>query len=482
MNGDAFTDENNVSMALYDDSTNADADAMLASSAAAFVPAAGDFPSLAQPGARYVVTGAEDEAERGVTSEPASVSAATPARSFAAKSALMSPSTPAVAVSGGESSSPFATPTSAAAALFVEAPADAAEARAALALSSAALSQIIHGAAPTSASASSTEINAGIVCDAAVSSLLEAATASDASAAAAAVAAAQAAVAAAAAEEAEAAAVAAGPSNGRTLMYKVLVVGNAKCGKTSLIQRYVRGRFQDEYRTTIGADYSRKVVPQQDGSHVHLQLWDLAGQDRFAKLTRPYYRHARAAIVVCDISRAETLTAVRDWKAELDAQFELDTEAGRARFPVVLLMNKSDLLDKSVDELLRMGQQLERLKNELKFTAAFTTSAKACRYVTETMDFVVASLFAQEGPVDAAGTNAAAGADAEEDEVEAMLAVASASASASASAGVVRRKGGKKTAEAANTASAAAAAGAETGAIDLSAPTLAPGQQASCCY
>jgi len=184
--------------------------------------------------------------------------------------------------------------------------------------------------------------------------------------------------------------------NGKTYSYKVLVVGNAKCGKTSIIARYAKNSFSEAYSTTIGADYARKVVNQADGNRVQLQLWDLAGQDRFAKLTRAYFRGAHAAVVVCDITRAETQHAVREWKREIDDQFDLHDEESRKRFPVILLMNKSDLLDKSIDELLRMGQELERLKTELGFTAAFTTSAKESRFVAEAFDNIIQALYQQE--------------------------------------------------------------------------------------
>lgn len=100
--------------------------------------------------------------------------------------------------------------------------------------------------------------------------------------------------------------------------YKVLVVGNAKCGKTSVIQRYANGVFDEKYKTTIGADFVRKETKTEDGSKVRLQLWDIAGQDRFARLTRLYFRRAKGAIVVCDVTREGTFEAAGKWKQELD--------------------------------------------------------------------------------------------------------------------------------------------------------------------
>lgn len=74
--------------------------------------------------------------------------------------------------------------------------------------------------------------------------------------------------------------------NRPTSICKILVVGNAKCGKSSIIRRYVEDSFNTDYVTTIGADYLKKDVVIEDGRAVRLQLWDIAGQDRFIRLTR----------------------------------------------------------------------------------------------------------------------------------------------------------------------------------------------------
>ncbi|CAM9528132.1 unnamed protein product [Choristocarpus tenellus] len=99
-----------------------------------------------------------------------------------------------------------------------------------------------------------------------------------------------------------------------TATCKILVVGNAKCGKTSIIRRFVSDSFCVTYNSTVGADYAMKDLTVQGGERVRLQLWDIAGQDRFAKLTRAYFRRAKGAIVVCDVTREGTFDAVSRWK------------------------------------------------------------------------------------------------------------------------------------------------------------------------
>jgi GTPase SAR1 family protein len=93
---------------------------------------------------------------------------------------------------------------------------------------------------------------------------------------------------------------------------KILIVGNAKCGKSSIIGQYMSKSFNGKYQSTIGAEFARKDIllelPNTKTLGVRLQLWDIAGQDRFQKLTRAYFTHAKGVVIVCDVSRPGTGT------------------------------------------------------------------------------------------------------------------------------------------------------------------------------
>lgn len=93
-------------------------------------------------------------------------------------------------------------------------------------------------------------------------------------------------------------------------------------------------------------------------------------------------------MVVFDITRKATFDAVRDWKRELDYALELDLEENARKIPVILLANKCDLLT-SPEAAVELGVQLEQVKRELNFAAAFITSAKLRTRVEEAMQFVV---------------------------------------------------------------------------------------------
>lgn len=150
------------------------------------------------------------------------------------------------------------------------------------------------------------------------------------------------------------------------LLFKVLVIGDLGVGKTSIIKRYVHHIFSQHYRATIGVDFALKVIQWDHNTVIRLQLWDIAGQERYGNMTRVYYREAVGALVVFDVTRASTFEAVLKWKDDLDTKVTLNH--GRP-VPTVLLANKSD-------QLSSQSPKLDSFCRENGFAAWFETSAK----------------------------------------------------------------------------------------------------------
>eukprot|EP00003_Mantamonas_plastica_P015068 TRINITY_DN2576_c0_g2_i1.p2 TRINITY_DN2576_c0_g2~~TRINITY_DN2576_c0_g2_i1.p2 ORF type:complete len:109 (+),score=26.96 TRINITY_DN2576_c0_g2_i1:163-489(+) len=62
------------------------------------------------------------------------------------------------------------------------------------------------------------------------------------------------------------------------LLFKVIIVGDAGTGKTSIVKRYVHNVFSLDYKSTIGVDFAMKVIHWDTNTIVRLQLWDIAGR------------------------------------------------------------------------------------------------------------------------------------------------------------------------------------------------------------
>ncbi|XP_004674192.1 PREDICTED: ras-related protein Rab-32 [Condylura cristata] len=183
----------------------------------------------------------------------------------------------------------------------------------------------------------------------------------------------------------------AGQSSGQSLeatrehLFKVLVIGELGVGKTSIIKRYVHQLFSQHYRATIGVDFALKVLNWDRRTLVRLQLWDIAGQERFGNMTRVYYKEAVGAFIVFDLSRGSTFEAVLKWKNDLDSKVHLPN--GNP-IPAVLLANKCDQKKDS-------GQtppQMDQFCKEHGFTGWFETSAKDNINIDEAARFLVENI------------------------------------------------------------------------------------------
>jgi small GTP-binding protein len=119
---------------------------------------------------------------------------------------------------------------------------------------------------------------------------------------------------------------------------KICLLGDFAVGKTSLVRRFVYSLFDDKYISTIGVKVSRKTVAvphDDDVVELTMMLWDLAGSDEFSRVRTSYLRGAAGAVLVCDLTRPETLDSLHTYATDL-----LVINPG-AR--LVLAANKSDL-------------------------------------------------------------------------------------------------------------------------------------------
>ncbi|XP_058830153.1 uncharacterized protein LOC131689226 isoform X1 [Topomyia yanbarensis] len=160
------------------------------------------------------------------------------------------------------------------------------------------------------------------------------------------------------------------PSEKREHLYKILVIGELGTGKTSFIKRYVHQFFSQNYRATIGVDFALKVLNWDQNTIIRLQLWDIAGQERFGNMTRVYYKEAVGAFIVFDVTRSATFDAVIKWKQDLDSKVQLPD--GKP-IPCILLANKSDQQKQGI---VTTPAKLDEYVKEHGFAGWFETSAK----------------------------------------------------------------------------------------------------------
>ena len=96
----------------------------------------------------------------------------------------------------------------------------------------------------------------------------------------------------------------------QTRKYKVVLLGEGRVGKTSLVVRYCQNTFRDDEQATIQASFLTKKL-NVDGVKLELAIWDTAGQERFHALGPIYYRDADAALLVYDLTDLDSFERVK---------------------------------------------------------------------------------------------------------------------------------------------------------------------------
>jgi Ras-related protein Rab-1A len=120
------------------------------------------------------------------------------------------------------------------------------------------------------------------------------------------------------------------------LKFKIIVIGESRVGKTSLIKRYTKDQFGGVYLTTVGIDFQDKTIEIED-KKVKLQVWDTAGQERFRNVAKNYFQSSNGFLLVFDITDKESFQKLNDfWMDQLNMHAPKKAKS-------VLVGNKSDL-------------------------------------------------------------------------------------------------------------------------------------------
>ena len=124
-------------------------------------------------------------------------------------------------------------------------------------------------------------------------------------------------------------------------IFKVILLGDSKVGKSSLVKRLIDESFNNKYEETTHYDTVLKRVMTEDGDVVMLHIFDTAGLDRFDSLQGIYFKGAQGFVIVFDYTRSETFQNVTKWIKQLRDRATITDPT------IVVLGNKVDIQDKS---------------------------------------------------------------------------------------------------------------------------------------
>ena len=180
---------------------------------------------------------------------------------------------------------------------------------------------------------------------------------------------------------------------------KIIVVGNSGTGKTSFVNKWIKGTFDENYKATIVSEFSYKIFDYKDKSY-KIQLWDLAGMDQNICITKIFSKDSHGCIVLSDITDKSTLDKSIRWKNTVD---ETARFLDGTNIPSILIRNKIDLLeneDNNDDE-----EQMKEFCEKNKFLKCFKTSAKTGTNIDEAMNFLISNIIDKMEALVQSGTN-----------------------------------------------------------------------------
>jgi small GTP-binding protein len=158
---------------------------------------------------------------------------------------------------------------------------------------------------------------------------------------------------------------------------KLILTGDYKVGKTSLIRRFTEDNFLENYISTIGVEISKKSITMDQETHINFVLWDIGGQmSQMAPYRKRFYEGANAAFIVIDRTREGNLESIKKWYDDIKKSVP-------SNIPIVIVGNKSDLQDR-----------IQISENEIKATAkelgfhSIMTSAKTGENVNEAFLYI----------------------------------------------------------------------------------------------
>ena len=164
---------------------------------------------------------------------------------------------------------------------------------------------------------------------------------------------------------------------------KVVFLGDSGAGKTSIIQKKIKDKYQEHQTSTIGAAFTT----YHRGNTV-LDIWDTAGQERYRSLAPMYYRGSNCAVIVFDLAKLKknknAILNVKSWVSTMK----------EAEIPYIIIGNKIDQFTKTINdrhfETYSDINKIEYISNkyDIYFTF-FLTSAKTGHHIDHLFDQVI---------------------------------------------------------------------------------------------
>ena len=166
---------------------------------------------------------------------------------------------------------------------------------------------------------------------------------------------------------------------------KIIIIGCSGVGKTSFVQRWIKGYFEPIYKPTIISDFQFKIIEWR-GKCYRILLWDIGGQDKTPSMAKIFTRDSMGCIVINDISKKDIIHETMKWKKVVyDESAFIDGD----KLPFILIQNKVDLIENDKEYLNIAMNDSQKLVDNGDFIGYYMSSVKENINIEEPIKFLI---------------------------------------------------------------------------------------------
>ena len=163
-------------------------------------------------------------------------------------------------------------------------------------------------------------------------------------------------------------------------LFKIIVLGDCAVGKSNILSKYSKNIFNKSSKSTIGIEIATKIF-KYENKIIKVNIWDTAGEERFNSMITTYYKGAKGALLVYDITKKNTFDNIDNWLKEL-------ISINSNKMSISLIGNKSDL--SLLREVPEKDAQAKANKYGIKF---YETSALDSSNIKQAFEDMIKDIY-----------------------------------------------------------------------------------------
>ena len=173
----------------------------------------------------------------------------------------------------------------------------------------------------------------------------------------------------------------------KSIFLKILIIGESGVGKTSFLTRFLTGKYEENIENSLGTDYQLKIF-HMFSKKIKVQFWDILGNSQkfsfyiccFSEQDLNNFNiftNINGIVMICEYFKEDSIKKVIKWKESIE---KLLFEVENRRIPMVLVANKSDLLEGNAEEFDKIKVTLEEIALKHDFFKSFFACNFSCLF------------------------------------------------------------------------------------------------------